>query len=164
MVVGLGSGFNNFSFVYKEKVISLPRSYYNNKPPSLGAFCVLSENIVRLSNNPIIVVLYINNSLDLQYQKRYNTNKKNIMNTSITTQITELQIAVQEANTLQVAGRGTVARACRELYNLLEEQVYETLGEQAVNAMYVALCEGNFSTPVTCDAKIELFNKYAAIA
>lgn len=77
--------------------------------------------------------------------------------------IQELEIAVQNAQTPNVDGRQTVANSCKELYNLIEEGLYNKFGENAVNDAYTDLCNGNFAEPFMCEKKKEKFTLYKTI-
>ena len=77
--------------------------------------------------------------------------------------IQELEITVQNAQTPNVDGRQTVANSCKELYNLIEEGLYNKFGENAVNDAYTDLCNGNFAEPFMCEKKKEKFTLYKTI-
>lgn len=77
--------------------------------------------------------------------------------------IQELEIAVKNAQTPNVDGRQIVANSCKELYNLIEEGLYNKFGDNAVNDAYADLCNGNFAEPFICEKKKETFTLYKTI-
>ena len=85
------------------------------------------------------------------------------MTTSTTNRIAELTILVNNASTPTVEGRQTVANACKELYNLIEEDVYNADKEWMLKGMYTDLCNGNFAEPFMCEQKKTTFHTVVAI-
>lgn len=71
--------------------------------------------------------------------------------------INELNAKVSNAFTATVEGRQVVATACNELYNLIEEDVYNAGSEWMLKGMYNDLCNGNFAEPFMCEKKKETF-------
>lgn len=67
--------------------------------------------------------------------------------------IQELEVAVNSANTADVNGRKVVANACKSLYNLIEEDVYNAGAEWMLKGIYNDLCTGNFAEPFMCELK-----------
>ena len=67
--------------------------------------------------------------------------------------IKELKELVINANTAIIEGRKIVADSCRELYNLIEEDVYNAGKEWMLKGIYRDLCNGNFSEPYPCECK-----------
>jgi len=71
--------------------------------------------------------------------------------------INELKVKVNNALTSSVEGRQVVVNSCKELYNLIEKDVYDTGSEWMLKGMYNDLCNGNFSEPFMCEKKKETF-------
>lgn len=71
--------------------------------------------------------------------------------------ISELEIAVNNAHTATVEGRQTVANSCKELYNLIEEDVAKAGSEWMLKGLYNDLCSGNFAEPFMCEQKKHTF-------
>lgn len=71
--------------------------------------------------------------------------------------IQELEIVVKNAQTFNVGGRQTVANACQELYNLIEEDVYNVGAVWMLQCLYKDLCKGNFAEPFMCEQKKTTF-------
>ena len=67
--------------------------------------------------------------------------------------IDELKILVNDAKTATVEGRQTVVNACKELYDLIEEDVYKAEKEWMLKGMYTDLHGGNFAEPFMCEQK-----------
>jgi hypothetical protein len=67
--------------------------------------------------------------------------------------INELETKVTGAKTYDVDGRQLVANSCKELYNLIEEDVYKAGAEWMLKGLYSDLCEGNFAEPFMCEQK-----------
>jgi len=67
--------------------------------------------------------------------------------------IQELSNVVESAKTATVEGRQLVANACKELYNLIEEDVYNAGSEWMLKGLYNDLCKGNFAEPYMCELK-----------
>ena len=61
--------------------------------------------------------------------------------------IETLKNRIATANTATVEGRQIVVDACKELYNLIEEDVYNAGCEWMLKGMYNDLCNGNFAEP-----------------
>ena len=72
--------------------------------------------------------------------------------------INELTSKVNNALTSSVEGRQVVANSCRELYNLIEEDVYNAGCEWMLKGMYNDLTSGNFAEPFMCEKKKETFS------
>lgn len=71
--------------------------------------------------------------------------------------INELTVRVNSALTSTVEGRQVVSDSCEELYNLIEEDVYNVGCEWMLKGMYNDLCNGNFAEPFMCEKKKETF-------
>lgn len=71
--------------------------------------------------------------------------------------INELTVKVNSALTSTVEGRQVVSDSCEELYNLIEEDVYNAGCEWMLKGMYNDLCNGNFAEPFMCEKKKETF-------
>jgi hypothetical protein len=67
--------------------------------------------------------------------------------------IQELEAKVNNANTANAEGRQLVANACKELYNLIEEDLYNAGAQWMLKGLYNDLCNGNFSQPFLCEQK-----------
>jgi len=67
--------------------------------------------------------------------------------------IAELTQVVNPADTTIATGRESVANACKELYNLIEQDVYNADKEWMLKGMYNDLCNGNFCEPFYCELK-----------
>jgi hypothetical protein len=80
-----------------------------------------------------------------------------------TEKIKRLKNEVKEAKTPTTEGRQTLARNCKELYNIIEAGLYEKYGEDAINDAYNDLCNGNFAEPFMCEQKKDKFTLYANI-
>jgi hypothetical protein len=77
--------------------------------------------------------------------------------------IQTLKAQVDNAKTFNADGRQTVANACKELYNIIEEGLYNKYGDAAVTDAYNDLCNGNFAAPFYCELKKSKFELYANI-
>lgn len=77
--------------------------------------------------------------------------------------IAELTELVNNASTPTVEGRQTVANSCKELYNLIEEDVFKADKEWMLKGMYNDLCNGNFAEPFMCEQKKTTFHTVVAI-
>lgn len=71
--------------------------------------------------------------------------------------IQELELIINNANTANVDGRQSVANACKELYNTIEEDVVNSGSEWMLKGMYTDLCSGNFAEPFLCEQKKTTF-------
>lgn len=80
------------------------------------------------------------------------------MNTATLTTINELSVIVNSADTTTLVGRQAVANACKELYNLIEEDVFKADKEWMLSGIYNDLCNGNFAEPFMCEKKKETFS------
>lgn len=67
--------------------------------------------------------------------------------------IQELTNTVVNSLTANVDGRQAVVNACKELYNLIEADVYQAGAEFMLRGMYTDLCTGNFAEPYMCECK-----------
>lgn len=65
--------------------------------------------------------------------------------------IEELMEKVESAKTYTIEGRGTIVRACKDLYMLMEEDVCKVGSEWMLEGLYRDLCEANFAEPYMCD-------------
>lgn len=77
--------------------------------------------------------------------------------------IEALKNKVTSADTTTTDGRQLVANSCKELYNLIEEDVYNAGSEWMLKGIYNDLCNGNFSEPFMCEKKKETFATVVAI-
>ena len=77
--------------------------------------------------------------------------------------IEELKENVNTANTANADERQVIVKACKELYNTIEEGLYNQYGEAAVKDAYADLCEGNFAEPFMCEQKKSKFELYSNI-
>jgi hypothetical protein len=77
--------------------------------------------------------------------------------------IAELTDLVNNASTPTVDGRQTVANSCKELYNLIENDVIEAEKEFMLKGMYNDLCNGNFAEPFMCEQNKTTFNAIVVI-
>jgi hypothetical protein len=80
-----------------------------------------------------------------------------------TNRIAELAEGLKSANTATMDGRQVVINACKELYNLIEEDVYMAGKEWMLKGMYQDLCNGNFAEPFMCEQKKTTFQTIATI-
>jgi len=85
------------------------------------------------------------------------------MTTSTSATIATLTELVKLAKTPTSEGRQVVANSCKELYNLIEEDVYKTGNEFMLKGMYSDLCTGNFAEPFMCEQKKSTFNTMVLI-
>ena len=79
------------------------------------------------------------------------------------TTIKEITNTVKLANTATVEGRQIVANSCKELYNLIENDVYNAGSEWMLKGLYNDLCNGNFAEPFMCEKKKETFETVVEI-
>lgn len=79
------------------------------------------------------------------------------------TRIKELKVNVMSANTANAIERQVIVKACKELYNTIEEGLYNQYGQNAVNDAYSDLCNGNFAEPFMCEQKKAKFELYSTI-
>ena len=77
--------------------------------------------------------------------------------------IQKLQTIVDAAITSTVEGRQAVVNSCKELYNLIEQDVYNAGCEWMLTGMYNDLCNGNFAEPFMCEQKKGDFKTVVAI-
>jgi hypothetical protein len=77
--------------------------------------------------------------------------------------IQELEAKVNSANTANAEGRQLVANACKELYNTIEEDVYNAGVDWMLKGMYNDLCNGNFAEPFMCEQKKTTFSTVAKV-
>jgi len=77
--------------------------------------------------------------------------------------ISHLIQVVNPADTTIATGRESVANACKELYNLIEQDVYNADKEWMLKGMYTDLCCGNFAEPFYCERKKTDFNAIVEI-
>lgn len=72
--------------------------------------------------------------------------------------ISELTILVNGASTATIEGRQILAIYCKELYNLIEKDIYNTDKEWMLEGIYNDLCSGDFGEPFMCEQKKTIFN------
>ena len=77
--------------------------------------------------------------------------------------ITDLRVDVKLADTTTEEGRSFVATSCRNLYDLIEDGLYNKYGEDAIVDAYNDLCRGDFAEPYHCEVKKSKFELYAKI-
>ncbi len=77
--------------------------------------------------------------------------------------IEELTEKVNTADVINEEGRQLVANSCSELYNLIEDGLYNKYGEEAMLDAYNDLCKGNFAEPFMCEQKKSKFELYSTI-
>ena len=77
--------------------------------------------------------------------------------TNTQNRIAELTILINDAKTFTEDGRQTVANSCNELYNIIEEDVYNAEKEWMLKGMHNDLCSGNFAAPFYCEQKKDTF-------
>ena len=65
-----------------------------------------------------------------------------------------LKNRIESANTATVEGRQMVVNACKELYNLIEEDAYNAGCECMLKGMYDNLCNGNFADRIVTGKQI----------
>ncbi len=83
--------------------------------------------------------------------------------TNTTTQIAQLVEIVNAAQTATIEGRQAVANSCKQLYNLIEEDVVKADREWMIKGMYNDLCNGNFAEPFMCEQKKTTFHTVVAV-
>jgi len=79
------------------------------------------------------------------------------MEATKTTKVQELESAVMSANTYDITGRQIVASSCKQLYNLIEEDVHNAGADWMLDGLYTDLCNGNFADPFMCEQKKKTF-------
>ena len=72
-------------------------------------------------------------------------------------QIEALAKKVIDALTYEESGRQIIADSCKELYRLIEEDVYNAGAEWMLKGLYNDLCNGNFAEPYMCELKKNTF-------
>ena len=77
--------------------------------------------------------------------------------------IKELELAVMSAQVSNEEGRQIVVKACDNLYDIIEEGLYNQYGQSAVNDAFSDLCAGNFAEPFMCEQKKGKFQFYKKI-
>ena len=77
--------------------------------------------------------------------------------------IAELETKVNEAKTYNEDGRQVVVNACKELYNLIEEDYHDAGADCLLEDMYNDLTSGNFAEPFMCEQKKSKFELYKTI-
>lgn len=83
--------------------------------------------------------------------------------TSKLNEIEKLNELVSNSSTETVVGRQEVANSCKKLYNLIEEDIYNIIGEGRLNQMFDDLCNGNFADPYMCEKKKATFQDYVSL-
>lgn len=71
--------------------------------------------------------------------------------------IETLTSQVNNAHTHTSDGRQSVANACKQLYNLIENDVVNAGSEWMLQGMYNDLCNGNFADGFLCEIKKSTF-------
>ena len=77
--------------------------------------------------------------------------------------INELKLSVNNAQNANSEGRQLVANACKELYKIIEDALYNQYGEAAMLDAYKDLCDGSFAEPFMCEQKKAKFELYSSI-
>jgi len=77
--------------------------------------------------------------------------------------IAELETQVNNAKTYDADGRQAVVKACKELYNLIEEDYHNAGADVLIEDMYKDLTSGNFAEPFMCEQKKSKFELYKRI-
>ena len=77
--------------------------------------------------------------------------------------IKELELEVTLAQVSNEEGRQIVAKACDELYGIIEEGLYNKYGSSAINDAFADLCTGDFAEPFMCEQKKDKFQFYKKI-
>jgi len=77
--------------------------------------------------------------------------------------IAELETQLRDAKTYNADGRQTVVKACKELYNLIEEDYHNAGADVLLEDMYNDLTAGNFAEPFMCEQKKGKFELYKTI-
>lgn len=77
--------------------------------------------------------------------------------------ITELETQVNDANTANADGRQVVVKACKELYELVEDDYHNAGADVLLEDMYKDLTSGNFAEPFMCEQKKGRFQLYKKI-
>jgi hypothetical protein len=77
--------------------------------------------------------------------------------------IKSLSEKVQLANTANSKERQIVSNSCRELYNIIEEALFNKYGTNAITDAYNDLCNGDFAEPYHCEMKKEKFELYSVL-
>jgi len=72
-------------------------------------------------------------------------------------EIQNLENKIQSAVTYTIEGCQTVANVCKELYKLIEKDVYNSGNEWMLRGLYSDLCNGNFAEPFICETKKTTF-------
>lgn len=77
--------------------------------------------------------------------------------------INEMELAISGLLTSKTEDRQMVANLSKELYSLIEEDVYKAGKEWMLKGMYKDLCTGNFAEPFMCEQKKSGFITIATI-
>lgn len=85
------------------------------------------------------------------------------MKTNTQIKIDELTIIVNNAHTHTINGRQEVSNACKQLYNIIEEDIYAVDKVWMLKGMYNDLCNGNFAEPYMCELKKDIFKAVVEI-
>jgi len=77
--------------------------------------------------------------------------------------IAELETQVRNAKTYNADGRQIVVNACKELYNLIEEDYHNAGADVLIEDMHKELTAGDFAEPFMCEQKKSKFELYKTI-
>lgn len=72
--------------------------------------------------------------------------------------IKALENEVKSASACTTTGRQIVAKACKELYLLIEDDVYNAGLEWMLEGIYLDTCTGSFAEPFMCELKKTTFS------
>lgn len=77
--------------------------------------------------------------------------------------VQKLTSQIEAAKTPTEEGRNIVAKACRELYYIIEDTLDSKYGLDAVVDAYNDLLNGDFAEPFHCETKKQDFRTYKTI-
>lgn len=75
-----------------------------------------------------------------------------------TNRIELLTHLVDNAKTQTIEGRQIVVDSCKQLYNLIEDDVFNAKQDWMLEGMYKDLCRGNFAEPDFAEQKKRVFH------
>ncbi len=76
----------------------------------------------------------------------------------------ELNSQTQKSNTATSEGRQQIVNNCKELYNEIEQKLFNKYGQDAVNDAHNDLLNGNFAEPFYCEMKKQKFELYYKVS
>jgi hypothetical protein len=71
--------------------------------------------------------------------------------------IAELNRIVDNADVSKIKGRGDLANACKELYNIIELDIITAGDQWLLPTIFNNLCNGNFAEPMSAHSKKKTF-------